>query len=210
MFGLMVFGAAALYLTLMFFVMRWSWRKGRANGGSVLKAALFAALGFLLVYLPVFWNHIPVLLAHRSMCAKDAGFTAYVTKEQWVAQHQDAIAKLSKEEVSQQERNSKSVPTADGFQREAYFGGLLATEWRNTKHKVLNLEIGRSEQRVRDAQTNQILAAYIDYAASLWAQDNPIGWIFPSNCFEKLDAENPKYIYWKYANFNSYLKEEGK
>jgi hypothetical protein len=207
MFGLMVFGAAALYLALMLFVMRWAWRKARANGGSVLKATLFALLGFLLVYLPVFWNYIPVLLAHRSMCEKDAGFNAYVTPDQWVSQHQETIDKLRKEEVEQQERNSKSELGPDGFQREVYFGGLLVTEWRNTKQKVLNLEVGRSEQRIRDSQTNTVLATYINYTANKWDPDNPIGWIFPSSCFDDNDKENPKYQYWGFSNFNSYLKE---
>jgi hypothetical protein len=45
MLGLMVLGAAALYLALMFFVVRWAWRRGRASGGSLLKASVFSVIG---------------------------------------------------------------------------------------------------------------------------------------------------------------------
>jgi hypothetical protein len=79
MIGLMLLGAGALYFGLMFFVMRGAWRAGRSEGGSVLQGLAFAFAGFLLVYLPIFWNHIPVLLEHRARCAKDAGFKVYVT-----------------------------------------------------------------------------------------------------------------------------------
>lgn len=199
MFGLMVFGAAALYLGLMFFVVRLAWRRGRSNGGSVGKASVFAFLGFLLVYLPVFWNHIPVLLAHRSMCAKDAGFKAYVTPEQWIAQNKDAIDKLTKEEVEKQERESQSVAAPDGFRRALSFGGLLITERRGTKRHVLNIAISKDEQVDRDAQTNQILATYVDYSASGHPGDIR-GWIFPSSCFVAADLGNPRQSYFNFIS----------
>lgn len=205
MIGLMLLGAGALYFGLMFFVMRWAWRAVRADGGSVLAASTFAFVGFLLFYLPVFWNHIPVLLAHRSMCAKDAGFKAYVTPEQWIAQNKEAIGKLTKEYVREQERSSKSVEIADGFRQEIYFGGLLATERRGRNHQILNVEIHKSEQRIRDATTKQLLATYVDYSAS-GHRDDIRGWIFPARCPHS-DTSDPRARYFDFMSNLSLIKE---
>ena len=210
MFGLVILGIAALYLALMLFVVSWAWRKGRADGGSIRKGVLFAVLGFLVVYLPVFGSYIPVLLKHRYLCAKDAGFTVYVPKEQWVAQHREAIDKLTEEEVSRQERNSKSIKTAEGFWRSTYFGGLLTWEWGGPSYKVFNLEVHKNGRKIRDAKTNQILVSYIDYSAVSWFPDNPIGWIFPDSCFEKKDGNNFRMGFSEYLDFGSYLKENVK
>lgn len=203
MIGLMLLGAGALYFGLMFFVMRGAWRGVRADGGSMLAASTFAFVGFLLVYLPVFWNHIPVLLAHRSMCAKDAGFKAHVTPEQWIAQNKDAIGKLTKQFVQEQERISKSVELSNGFWRELYFGGLLATERKGSTHLVLSIDISKGEDRVRDANTGQLLATYIDYSASR-NPDDIRGWIFPSHC-PYAAGNNPRD---KYFQFRSDLTKE--
>lgn len=128
MIGLMLLGAGALYFGLMFFVMRWAWRAVRADGGSMLAASTFAFVGFLLFYLPVFWNHIPVLLAHRSMCEKDAGFKAYVTPEQWIALNKNEINALVRSEVEKKERNAETRKIADDFDQRIFFGGLLFSE----------------------------------------------------------------------------------
>lgn len=205
MIGLMLLGAGALYFGLMFFVMCWAWRAVRADGGSVLAASTFAFVGFLLVYLPVFWNHIPVLFAHRSMCAKDAGFKAYVTPEQWTAQNKNAIGQLTKQFVQKQERTSKSVEIADGFRQEIYFGGLLATEWRGSVHRVLNIDILKNEQRVRDATTGQLLATFIDYSAS-GNRDDIRGWIFPTRCAYS-DSDDPRTSYFNFVSNLSVINE---
>ncbi len=160
MFGLMVLGAAALYLGLMFLVVRWAWRKGRGNGGSVGKASAFAALGFLLVYLPVFWNHIPVLLAHRAMCAKDAGFTAYVAPEQWRQQNRDRLAGLKGEDLT---KMSKRHEMPEGFSRYEHFAGLLATEERTVRQPLFGIVVYRIEDRVRDVRNGQLVSTYVDY-----------------------------------------------
>ncbi len=60
MLGLIYLGAAALYLATMLAAIAWAWRYGRRTGASHGRAALYASGAFLLVYLPVFWNHLPV------------------------------------------------------------------------------------------------------------------------------------------------------
>ena len=203
MIGLMLLGAGALYFGLMFFVMRWAWRAVRADGGSVLAASTFAFVGFLLVYLPVFWNHIPVLLAHRSMCAKDAGFKAYVTPEEWIAQNKEVIRQLTKQDVENQLRAAKTTNIADGFDQYQFFAGLLNSQNRGTYYRVLNINIRKWEQRIQDARTGQLLATLTNYSAS-GHRDDISGWKFPNKC-PHLATQDPS---GKYSEFISNLTKE--
>jgi hypothetical protein len=203
MFGLVVFCVAALYLAVMWLVVRWAWRGGRSNGGSLGKASAFALLGFLAVYLPVFWNHIPVLIVHRSLCAKDAGFKAYVLQEQWFSQNKESVGKLTKESVRQIDRSSRPFETQEGLHRRLFFGGLLTTESRGTVQLVLNVQIVRDERSVRDVKTGQLLATYVDYSAS-GHPDDIRSWLFPDRCAFK-SLEQPRAQWFKYIDFTSFL-----
>jgi hypothetical protein len=189
MFGLMVLGAVALYLALMFFVVRRAWRRGRANGGSLLKASAFAVLGFLLVYLPVFWNHIPVLLAHRSMCAKDAGFKAHIEPDRWRALNSDEISRLSKKEVEAEDRKAVGSKLPDGFMRYLHFGELLASEQMASSKRFLAVDVDRIERRLRDMMSGQVLSTYVDY--SIGGRDDIRLWIFPKSCFDTNSTSHP-------------------
>lgn len=182
----MVFGTAALYFGLMLGVMIWAWRKGRGNGGSVRRAMAFAAIGFLLVYLPVFWNHLPVMLTHHAMCAKDAGFNAYVTPEQWLTQNRDELAKLSREDV---QRTTASRVLPDGFSRYEHFGGLLATESSSERSTLYGVLVVRVESRLRDTRTNALVASQVDY--QLGQHDDARLWFAGRSCFAPGDPNNP-------------------
>jgi hypothetical protein len=177
MFGLMVLGAAALYLGLMFFVVRWAWRRGRANGGSMLRASMFGVMGFLLVYLPVFWNHIPVLLAHRSMCAKDAGFTAYVTPEQWIAQNKERLLALKGTNLW----SSKPIDHPPrGYNADSFFGDLLQAERKEERLTRFGILFIRYEGNDRDISSGSLISTEVDY----WA-GNPEDirlWLYRRSC----------------------------
>jgi hypothetical protein len=180
MFGLMVLGSAALYLGLMFWVVRWAWRKGRANGGSVARAAMFAFVGFLAVYLPVFWNHVPVLLAHRSMCAKDAGFTAFVPAEQWRAEHAAQVKVALALPREQREKTLSSARLPDGFTRDVHFNGLLTSDLKAETFLAWGVSITRAASRRVDQQSGVVLATAVDY--SIGTQDDLRMWLRKSSC----------------------------
>ena len=208
MLGLAVLLIVMAYAALMIWAVAFGRRRGRRDGGSRRMAAAYAGLGFLVVYLPVFWNHIPVLLAHRSMCVKDAGFKSDVTPQQWIAQNKEAIGKLTKESVLQQELASRRVDAADGYQREVYFGGLLAAEWRGTVHRVLNVDIHKDERRIVDVGSGQTLATFVDYSSS-GHPDNIRGWIFPDSC-QQADSGALRAKYFEYVNFAHVLGKNTK
>lgn len=87
MIGLVVLVVGAIYLVLLVLATRAAYRWAKGKGLSKAKCRLAAAGGFLAVYLPVFWDHIPTLVAHKYYCAKDAGFKVFKTIEQWKAEN---------------------------------------------------------------------------------------------------------------------------
>jgi hypothetical protein len=202
MLGLMYLGAAALYLALMLFVVRWAWRKGRVNGGSIVKAAGFAIVGFLVVYLPVFWNHIPIVLAHRSMCAKDAGFRSQVAPEQWRKDNERSLAELRSTDL---EKLSATQTLADGYVRYTYFGGLLASESSQRSERVLGTTFVRTETRIRDVKTEKVVAILVNYQVGTSGDVRP--WVAGQTCYRQGDPQAP----WVLAEkFHYRLKAETK
>jgi len=85
--GLVIFGALAIYLAVLISVTvlgyRWAAKRGRSRS----KRWLAGGIGFLLVYLPLFWDHIPTVAAHKYYCEKEAGLWIYEPIEQWKRKH---------------------------------------------------------------------------------------------------------------------------
>jgi len=175
----MYLGAAAAYLALMFFAVRWAWRKGRMDG-SVLKASAFALLAFVVVYLLAFWNWVPTALTFRQMCARDAGFTVNVTAEDWIAVHGGDLAQLRDVDPN---ISTKSQLTPQGYWRSTFMGGLLATESRSTHSTHWGMPFGRHEMRVTDASTDRVLAQAVNY--SLGSSEDARIWLTRRGCFNE-------------------------
>ncbi len=152
MLSLMYLGGALLYLVLMFVVVRGAWRIGRRDNGSVWRGASFAAGGFLLVYLPVFWNQVPTALSFRNACERDAGFIAFVEPKGWIDSHQKLIQELRGIDP---EATSRSQKTSSGASRYMYMGGFLQKRtaspnkkftdyrWAGLSRRLLMRELGR-------------------------------------------------------------------
>jgi hypothetical protein len=84
MFGLVVLVVMALYFSLLVWVTKRGWRWGiEKKGWTGKRRYLGAAIGFLIVYLPVFWDWIPTVAVHQYYCATESGFWVYKTLEQW-------------------------------------------------------------------------------------------------------------------------------
>ena len=80
MLGLVVLVVMVLYLWLLVWATRRGWRWGiEKKGWAGHKRWLGAASGFLIVYLPVFWDFLPTVAVHQFYCAKDSGFWVYKT-----------------------------------------------------------------------------------------------------------------------------------
>lgn len=177
MLGLMYLSAAALYLIVMSLTVRWAWRRGRAASGSVRRGISFASLGFLAIYLPVFWNHIPVLLVQHARCAKDAGFTTLMTPDEWAQTNRDVLGALRGVDLNKS-TPPRSLPS--GFSRSEYFGGALADESRSESKRMLGVVFNRYERRLLDVRTGAILNLEVRY--SIGPRDDARAWLIGHEC----------------------------
>lgn len=94
MIGLIILGVAAIYIALLgvFSVSGYRWAKRRGLSGA--QCRLVAAGGFLFVYLPVFWDHIPTIIAHQYYCATKAEFREFKSVEKWKAENSKELGNL--------------------------------------------------------------------------------------------------------------------
>ncbi len=123
---------------------------------------------FLLVYLPLFWDWIPTVVAHRYYCEKEAGFWVYKTLDQWKTENPGVVEGLIMTRVSPSTRKGDMKNYTDTYFLNQRFnwivkhnGQLLFNRWRH-------------EQEVVDSKTGEVLARYVDFSTSQERQQ--AGW----------------------------------
>ena len=94
--GLVVFAAIAVYLIVSIAVVAFSARAAKKKGRSPWRWGGGAAL---VMYLLVFWDYIPTVVAHKYYCEKEAGFWVYKTVEQWKAENPGVAEVLTWREI---------------------------------------------------------------------------------------------------------------
>lgn len=158
--GLVIFGVLAVYLivlvTVTWLAYRWAAKRGLPRG----KRWLAAGGGFLLVYLPVFWDHIPTIVAHKYYCEKEAGFLVYKTLEQWKKENPGVVETLVAAKSASSARQGDMQNYTDTYSLNQRFnwvvkhnGQFLFNRWRH-------------EQEVVDIRNGTVLARYIDFSSS--------------------------------------------
>lgn len=145
MMALVVMAVFALYLLVAVLVVRAAVRAARRRGIAGWKWGLPAALA---MYLLVFWDHVPTLLAHRYYCQRHAGLTVHKTPEQWRAENPGVAATLSWKELSDRYRGD---PGVTGF----VLNERIRSETRQRRLRILPVTI--SYDRIVDSATNEIL-----------------------------------------------------
>ncbi len=103
MIGLMMLLALGLYLAISAGVVAWTVRWAKRNGRGVWRWGIGAVF---LMYLLVFWDHIPTLILYKHYCATKAGFWVYKTPEQWKAENPGVAETLNRS-------NSKNFRNSD-------------------------------------------------------------------------------------------------
>lgn len=91
MIGLIVYGAALVYLLIAIVVVRLAIRYARGHGRSAKRWGWGAAL---VMYLIPFWDWLPTVATHQYYCAKDSGFWVYKTVDQWKAENPGVMEAL--------------------------------------------------------------------------------------------------------------------
>ncbi len=151
MFGLAVIVVGALYLVLLLWATASGWRLGVDWRGK--KPWLGAIIGFLIVFLPVFWDWIPTVVVHKYYCAKDSGFWVYKTLDQWKKENPGVAETLV--------ANKDPVTIQNAYVLNQRFNWVIKQE----QYFPLNYMM-REEQQVVDSKTGEVLARYVDYSAS--------------------------------------------
>jgi len=136
-----------------------------ATGRSVWRWAL---LGFLAVYLPIFWDHIPTVLVHKHYCETESGFWIYKSLDQWKKENPGVAETLVANKGAPSKRQGDMVNYTDTYYLNQRFnwvvkhnGQFLFNRWRH-------------EQEIVDAKTNEVLARYVDFSTS--QEQRKAGW----------------------------------
>lgn len=159
MVGLILLVAAAVYLVFLFWATRAAYRWGKKRDFTTRGCWLAGAGGFLVVYLPMFWDYIPTLIAHQYYCEKEGGFQVYKTLEQWRNENPRAAEKLSPYPNALAHRNGDADNYTDTYELNDRFNWVV----KKSGPSLLNL--WRHEQQVVDRQKGEVLARYIDFSS---------------------------------------------
>ena len=155
--GVVIFGVIALYLIVSLVVVVLVARAAKTSGKSPWRWGGAAAL---VMYLLVFWDHIPTVVAHKYYCEKEAGFWMYKTVEKWKQEN----PRMAESFVAAKGAPSNRQGDMDNY-TDTYFlnqrfnwivkhnGQFLFNRWRH-------------EQVVMDSNSGEVLARYIDFSTS--------------------------------------------
>lgn len=110
----------------------------------------WGAVGFLVVYLPIFWDWIPTMVAHQYYCSTEAGFWVYKTVDQWKKENPGVMETLVR---------NKGAPSAHG----AYLLNQRFN-WVVKKEGPFLFNRWRWEQELVDTKTGNALARYVDFS----------------------------------------------
>lgn len=113
---------------------------------------------FLLVYLPIFWDWIPTVVAHKYYCEKEAGFWVYKSLDQWKAENPGGMEGL----ITQRVWPHKYVGNDKNY---------VVTEAVNQRFNLITKKDGefflyrwRWQRELMDTRTNELLARYVDFS----------------------------------------------
>lgn len=147
--GFFVFGVTILYLLITLFLIRIGVHTARQHGNPGWKGGVKV---LIVMYLLMFWDFIPMQLAHRYYCASEGGFTVYQTLEQWKAENPGVAETL--EPLTNApwitEGNKTRVPLNQRFVWDTY-----------TTREFM--EIRKRDEQIVDTKTGDVLARYVDF-----------------------------------------------
>lgn len=155
MIGLVYLLFFALYLLISAYVIyratlyaRRKYNKGWVGGW----------LAAFLMYNLVFWDWIPVVVAHKYYCEKDAGFWVYKTPEQWFKENPEAKGKLWGDDYydSKEKHQNGKIPGGRRYWSSDYL------MWDVLDGDVFH-SVGRQERRLIDAYSGETLARMVNY-----------------------------------------------
>ena len=186
-----------VYLLISIGVVVYAVRKARKRGIAGWKWGVPAAF---IMYLIVFWDHIPTLIAHKYYCEKEAGLKIYKTLEEWKKENPGVAEKLTYKEISDLEKHGDD-----------YIYHLNERfNWR-IYYELIFLSLRRIDNQIVDTANDEVLAQYVDFktgwdsiaiGADKWREFK--FWLVSESC--EIDRESRK----KFYVFENHIKNLGK
>ena len=171
MFGLAVMVAFGLYLLLSYIVVRMAAGYARRHGRSTARWGWGAAV---VMYLLVFWDWIPTIIAHRYYCATEAGIWVYKSFDQWRQDNAGVADSLVKNKVAPIERHAAFNSHIDTYRLNQRIYKLV----RHTNISTI-LNVYRNEQEIFDSKDNEVIMRYVDFStAQIEGGGGWFGWKF--------------------------------
>lgn len=145
--GVVIFGAIALYLIVSLVVVVLAARAAKKRGRSPWRWGGAAAL---VMYLLVFWDHVPTILVHKYYCEKEAGFWVYKTLDQWKVENPGVVDTL--------------VAYSDGRSAQGAYVLNQRFNWAVKKIGPLSFNRWRWQHDVVDSKSGEVLVRYVDFS----------------------------------------------
>jgi hypothetical protein len=158
--GVVILSAIALYLIVSLVVVILAARAAKKRGKSLWRWGGAAAL---VMYLLVFWDHIPTVVAHKYYCEKEAGFWVYKTVEQWKRENTGVIETLPLPSYSGSPTKYEQFDDGRGKTNTYLLNERF--NWIVSQQDISSLfPIIRTEQQFKDVKKNEVLARYVDFS----------------------------------------------
>ncbi|MGH8710751.1 MAG: hypothetical protein ACREVA_05475 [Burkholderiales bacterium] len=155
--GVVILGAIALYLIVSLAVVVLAARAAKKRGKSPWR---WGGAATLVMYLLVFWDHIPTVVAHKYYCEKEAGFWIYKTVDQWKKENPGMMETLV-------------ANKGDPHKFEGDMANYTTTNFLNSRFNLVVKHRGSlflhrwlREDELIDTKNNEVLARYVDFSTS--------------------------------------------
>jgi hypothetical protein len=149
--GLAFLFVGVVYLFISVWLVKLAMRQAKKRGIAKWKWGVPA--GFVM-YLLVFWDHIPTLAAHQYYCKTEAGFTVYKTLDEWKQENPGVAETLTYEENAKGEGD-----------RSKYIRHLNQRFDSVTTRTLVFLSVKQRKYQVVDNSNGDVFAEYVDYGS---------------------------------------------
>lgn len=196
MLGLAVMFIGFIYLIILCFATIKAYCAARRNKLSRKAAAVWGLVGFLVVFLPVFWDLIPNKVMYNYYCKNEAGFFQYKTIEQWKAENPgvwETLKPYSREEIEKMKENKQyykhmTIEDSDYFSQPI---NQRISVYTLSGGKEMGFGIKKNAKFLYDEKTKEVIAKSFVFRSGpgnvlelggkgykIWLNQEPCGGVF--------------------------------
>ena len=154
--GFVIMVVLGLYLLISMGVVAWAVSYAKKHGKGTYRWGWSAAL---VMYLLVFWDWIPTVVAHKYYCSTQAGFWVYKTPEQWRKENPGVMEGLVEDDISAQRVGNDENHT-DTLKLNQRF--LQTIEKRRLTYLF---SIDRWKFELIDRKSHEVIARQVDFSS---------------------------------------------